>query len=863
MNHHLDIAREEDEEEGGGVGGYGSSDGDGGSGSDGESGATTGPALRGRIDELERSVARLTALLEGQVLLGREPSPSTSPSPPSTGEGASPPPPETPRRIGSNVLPLDSPSPGPRGSSASDAAFSGYDDALGPSDDPPPSAVPLPPRPQPAPEIEYRSYSQGQVDALRAKGGGGGGEGSSSSRARSSDAPSEPWEGRLGGGSGGGGGGGALAAGMGFIGGLKGGKLPFFSPLVAEAREMSPPSGRPGAEAGSSPALAPSPGPGPTSPLSPSSPVRLPPFAAIAEGREMDSAASRSASSLPPLPPLDCAGDQVRRRESDADDSFATASAVEALPKSGSSSSLPSVVAGKPRSASVASSTEGGGGAAGPPPSKRKSSKSASSSKGRPSSSSAKATPAGKGKSSHRASSSGGATGKGADQTAANELRSPAKTSLMAYLKKEMMIDSTRQEGSFTDDVDANMEEFLRVPRRLELLQSFGFWICTDAFLYVLTFLPIKFVWSLICLVATIVRPGKGMGICRFHRRHLYQLLQMGVCVFSYFFVLKPISMGVLYHYIRGQAMLKLYVLIAIVEVFDRLLCSLGQDALDSLYWNVTKRPYHYRVIKSFVVVLVYVILHSLLLLLHCATLNVAMNSSDHALLTLIISGNFAEIKSTVFKKYNKQNLFKITTSDICERFKLAVFLSSIFFLNCFQGGMNIAKIWDYLHVCGVVLVSEVFSDWIKHSFITKFNFIKSSAYTDYTLIMAGDLTGIGHEGVNLNHTHAVVKRLGFSQIPVVCVTLRFLNEAMRYAVMFSHGDTFYSFNKFAFLYTEGRLAILTGYVIGAFFLTLMIKIFLGYILLSISRKMLEVPSHSENSSPAKSKSKAAKVKTT
>ena len=113
-------------------------------------------------------MARLTALLEGQLLLGREPSPSTpSPSPPSTGEGASPPPPETPRRIGSNVLLLDSPSPGPRGSSASDAAFSGYDDALGPSDDPPPSAVALPPRPQPAPEIEYRSYSQGQVDAMQ------------------------------------------------------------------------------------------------------------------------------------------------------------------------------------------------------------------------------------------------------------------------------------------------------------------------------------------------------------------------------------------------------------------------------------------------------------------------------------------------------------------------------------------------------------------------------------------------------------------------------------------------------------------------------------------------------------------------
>jgi hypothetical protein len=54
-----------------------------------------------------------------------------------------------------------------------------------------------------------------------------------------------------------------------------------------------------------------------------------------------------------------------------------------------------------------------------------------------------------------------------------------------------------------------------------------------------------------------------------------------------------------MYHWIRGQAMLKLYVLIAIVEVFDRLLCSFGQDAWDSLYWNTTRRPRHPRTVVS------------------------------------------------------------------------------------------------------------------------------------------------------------------------------------------------------------------------------------------------------------------------
>ena len=400
------------------------------------------------------------------------------------------------------------------------------------------------------------------------------------------------------------------------------------------------------------------------------------------------------------------------------------------------------------------------------------------------------------------------------------------------------------QEGSAADDVDANMEEFLRVPAKLEKLFFFAFWICTDAFLYALTILPIKFLWSCICLAASIIRPRKGFGSLSFHFWHLYQILQMSVVIVVYRYVLMPVSIGVLYHWIRGQATLKLYVLIGIVEVFDRLLCSIGQDALDSLYWNCNRRPYHPRMIISTSVVLLYATAHSLLLFLHVATLNVAMNSSDHALLTLLISGNFAEIKSTVFKKYNLPNLFKISASDICERFKLALFLVLILILNCFQGGMNQAKILQYFRTCGIVLVAEVLSDWIKHSFITKFNFIKSSVYPDYALILAGDLTGIGHEGINLNHTHAVVKRLGFSQIPIVCVMLRFLSEAMRYAIVFSHGDASseYFFNTFAFWYVEGRWAMLAGAMFGVFFLTLVLKVVLGFALLGVARRMLEGP---------------------
>jgi len=408
---------------------------------------------------------------------------------------------------------------------------------------------------------------------------------------------------------------------------------------------------------------------------------------------------------------------------------------------------------------------------------------------------------------------------------------------------QNLNLDSQQQDGSATEDVDANMEEFLRIPSQLEALLLYGFAICLDSFLHMLTIVPLKFIWSCMCLVCTIIRPKKGIGQCSFHRRHMYQLIRVFVIYAVYKYCLFPISIGKLYHWIRGQAMLKLYVLMAMVEVFDRLMCSLGQDALDSLYWNTTRRPFHPRMVISTIVVFVYAAIHSFILFVHVATLNVAMNSADQALLTLLISGNFAEIKSTVFKKYNKQNLFKITTSDICERFKLVLFLALVLLLNCFQGGMKQEMVNHYLRMSGVILFAEIICDGIKHSFITKFNFIPSTVYPDYALILAGDITGVIHEGVNIDHTHAIVKRLGFAQIPLICVMCRYLREVFRYAGLLSDDDdpdhVLYSI---AVIFTRGSWTLNVGVLSVVFVLLLIIKILLGSIIEKFSCYKINSP---------------------
>ena len=104
--------------------------------------------------------------------------------------------------------------------------------------------------------------------------------------------------------------------------------------------------------------------------------------------------------------------------------------------------------------------------------------------------------------------------------------------------------------------------------------------------------------------------------------------------------------MSRVYHSIRGQAMIKLYVLFTMIEIFDRLCCSLGQDVLDALYFTTRFQTYQYgRLVIDFLVAAIFVMLHSLLLFAQVVTINVAINSSNASLLTLLISNNFAELK--------------------------------------------------------------------------------------------------------------------------------------------------------------------------------------------------------------------------
>lgn len=270
-----------------------------------------------------------------------------------------------------------------------------------------------------------------------------------------------------------------------------------------------------------------------------------------------------------------------------------------------------------------------------------------------------------------------------------------------------------------------------------------------------------------------------------------------------------------MYHNIRGQAAIKLYVIYNMLEVFDRLLSALGQDILDCLFSPETlDRNEHGRskVLKPFwmfLLALAYCVVHSMGLFYQVITLNVAVNSYSNALLTLLLSNQFVEIKGSVFKKIEKENLFQLTCADVVERFQLWIMLLIIALRNIVEvGGLSIHTSGTFfsgpssesspnpnvtataastgfgilpnaftllpnlaavqvLSPFLLVLASEMLVDWLKHAYITKFNATTPKIYSRFLDVLAKDYYSHAFGDQNLT------RRLGLPVIPLACLFIR------------------------------------------------------------------------------------------
>ncbi|KAK6493828.1 transmembrane anterior posterior transformation protein 1-like protein isoform X1 [Huso huso] len=374
--------------------------------------------------------------------------------------------------------------------------------------------------------------------------------------------------------------------------------------------------------------------------------------------------------------------------------------------------------------------------------------------------------------------------------------RSLSDLSLLRFISTEL----TR--GYFLEHNEAKYTErrervytCMRIPRELEKLMLFGFCLCLDAFLYVFTLLPLRAVLALIRLI-TLPCCGLKANTCPFCKKRqsssgtrLLQPAQVcdvlkGFIMVICYFMMHYVDYSMMYHLIRGQSVIKLYIIYNMLEVADRLFSSFGQDILDALYWTATepkeKRRAHIGVIPHFFMAVLYVFLHAILIMVQATTLNVAFNSHNKSLLTIMMSNNFVEIKGSVFKKFEKNNLFQMSNSDIKERFTSYVLLLIVCLRNMEQFSWNPDHLWVLFPDVCMVIASEIAVDVVKHAFITKFNDITADVYSEYRASLAFDLVSSRQKNAYTDYSDSVSRRMGFIPLPLAVILTRVVTSSVK-----------------------------------------------------------------------------------
>lgn len=336
------------------------------------------------------------------------------------------------------------------------------------------------------------------------------------------------------------------------------------------------------------------------------------------------------------------------------------------------------------------------------------------------------------------------------------------------------------------------LTSMVTVPFYLEKFITFGLLVCLNLFLTLFTLVPLKLCIVVFMAIRDFIKsPNKEFAIIlrkiHFVKRDILTL----VLIFTTVMLLSSpiLEVSRLYHDIRGQAHIKLYVMFGVLEVTDKLLSSVSQEVFTVLVGI----PFSNTSFKNLINLLVFSVLtlvfsacHSYALIYQSVSLHVAANSYSNALLTLLLSNQFAELKSAVFKKFEREGLFQVTLSDLTERFQLSIMLAIIAFRNTSQLSSTQLgltpdswKSWNkwigaILGPSVVVLGSEIFVDWIKHCFIIKFNRIRPKVYDNFLYVLSLDfIEAFSKSSQDTTHETSdyvrITKRIG---IPVMSLSV-------------------------------------------------------------------------------------------
>ncbi|XP_011070548.1 protein POLLEN DEFECTIVE IN GUIDANCE 1 [Sesamum indicum] len=345
----------------------------------------------------------------------------------------------------------------------------------------------------------------------------------------------------------------------------------------------------------------------------------------------------------------------------------------------------------------------------------------------------------------------------------------PVEKSPMKYFMEEMYagnaLRSTTTIGN-EKERERVYDTIFRLPWRCELLINFGFFVCFDSFLSLLTIMPTRIIMTFWRLLKT--RQFKRPSSAELSDFGCFVVLVSGVTL------LQQADISLIYHMIRGQGIIKLYVVYNVLEIFDKLCQSFGGDVMQALFNSAdglancspeNMQFWLWRFISDEALAVASSIIHSFILLAQAITLSTCIVAHNNALFAMLVSNNFAEIKSNVFKRYSKDNVHSLVYFDSVERFHISAFV--IFVLA--QNILEAEGPWFESFLCNalVVYICEVMIDIIKHSFIAKFNDIKPIAFSEF-------LEDLCKQTLNLQ-TENGKKNLTFVPLAPACVVIRVL----------------------------------------------------------------------------------------
>lgn len=134
-----------------------------------------------------------------------------------------------------------------------------------------------------------------------------------------------------------------------------------------------------------------------------------------------------------------------------------------------------------------------------------------------------------------------------------------------------------------------------------------------------------------------------------------------------------------------------------------------------------------------------------------------------------------------VFKKFEKNNLFHMSCSDVRERFHYLILLIVVIIQTLKEYNWSedhfLILLWD----CFCILIAEVCVDWLKHAFITRFNEIPPEVYGSYSISLAYDMASSKLKSAFSDHSDLISRRMGFIPLPLGVLVYRIVSGSFEF----------------------------------------------------------------------------------